>query len=60
MIHAVIEENKVVRSPLFHSPKPTEWVGTSCSCLRMRSLRTRAPMIAFARRLCASASSGTC
>ena len=27
MIHAVIEENKVVRSPLFHSPKPTEWVG---------------------------------
>ena len=27
VIHAVIEENKVVRSPLFHSPKPTEWVG---------------------------------
>ena len=27
VIHAVIEENKVVRSPLFHSPKPTERVG---------------------------------
>ena len=27
VIHAVIEENKVVRSPLFHSPEPTERVG---------------------------------